>query len=109
MTVGRGVRGAMPSLAELYVIAYKKIMRTTSYSELRKNLASALDKVVEDREPVIITRDRGKPAAVLMSLEEFTSWEETLHLLRSPANAARLKAAVDELDRTGGKERKLLE
>ncbi|WP_374330787.1 type II toxin-antitoxin system Phd/YefM family antitoxin [Aestuariivirga sp.] len=84
-------------------------MRTTSYSELRKNLASALDKVVEDREPVIITRDRGKPAAVLMSLEEFTSWEETLHLLRSPANAARLKQSVDAFDKGGGKERKLVE
>ena len=84
-------------------------MLTTSYSELRKNLASALDSVVEDREPVIITRDRGKPAAVLMSLEEFTSWEETLHLLRSPANAARLKAAVDSFEAGGGKERKLSE
>lgn len=93
----------------LYAKKYISNMRTTSYSELRKNLASALDKVVEDREPVIITRDRGKPAAVLMSLEEFTSWEETLHLLRSPANAARLKTAVDELDKTGGTERKLVE
>ncbi|WP_421695527.1 type II toxin-antitoxin system Phd/YefM family antitoxin [Aestuariivirga sp.] len=84
-------------------------MRTTSYSELRKNLASALDRVVEDREPVIITRDRGKPAAVLMSLEEFTSWEETLHLLRSPANAVRLKQAVDSLDEGSGTERMLFE
>ena len=93
----------------MYVKRYKPRMRTTSYSELRKNLASALDKVVEDREPVIITRDRGKPAAVLMSLEEFTSWEETLHLLRSPANAARLKASIDSLDAGGGEERKLTE
>jgi antitoxin YefM len=84
-------------------------MRTTSYSELRKNLASALDKVVEDREPVIITRDRGKPAAVLMSLEEFTSWEETLHLLRSPANAARLKESIDAFEQGEGKERTLVE
>ena len=84
-------------------------MRTTSCSELRKNLASALDRVVEDREPVIITRDRGKPVAVLMSLEEFTSWEATLHVLRSPANAARLKEAVDQLDRGGGTERALSE
>ena len=84
-------------------------MRTTSCSELRKNLASALDRVVEDREPVIITRDRGKPAAVLMPLEEFTSWEATLHVLRSPANAARLKEAVDQLDRGGGTERALSE
>jgi len=84
-------------------------MRTTSYSELRKNLASALDKVVEDREPMIITRDRGKPVAVLMSLEEFTSWEETLHLLRSPANAARLKKSIDAFDKGRGTERKLAE
>ncbi len=84
-------------------------MRTTSYSELRKNLASALDRVAEDREPVVITRDRGKPAAVLMSLEEFTRWEETLHLLRSPANAARLIKSVDALSEGGGTERKLAE
>ena len=84
-------------------------MRTTSYSELRKNLASTLDKVTADREPVIITRDRGKPAAVLMSLEEFTSWEETLHLLRSPANARRLQESIAEFDRGGGTERKLAE
>lgn len=57
----------------------------------------------------MVTLEDKAPAAVLMSLEEFTSWEETLHLLRSPANAARLKAAVDELDTTGGKERKLVE
>jgi antitoxin YefM len=84
-------------------------MRTTSYSELRKNLASALDRVTEDREPVIITRDRGKPAAVLMSLEEFASWEETLHLLRSPANAKRLMESIAEFDTGGGTERKLIE
>ena len=84
-------------------------MRTTSYSELRKNLASTLDRVTADREPVIITRDRGKPAAVLMSLEEFASWEETLHLLRSPANAKRLMESIAEFETGGGIERKLIE
>ena len=63
-------------------------MRTTSYSDLRKNLASELDAVAADHEPVIITRDRGKPAAVLMSLEDFASYEETRYLLRSPVNAS---------------------
>ena len=84
-------------------------MRTTSYSELRKNLAAALDRVTEDRDPVIITRDRGKPAAVLMSLEEFASYEETLLLLRSPANAERLLRSIAEFDTGGGTERKLIE
>ncbi len=84
-------------------------MRTTSYSELRKNLASTLDRVTADREPVIITRDRGKPAAVLLSLEEFASFEETQHLLRSPANAKRLMESIAEFEAGGGTERKLIE
>jgi antitoxin YefM len=84
-------------------------MRTTSYTELRRNLAATLDSVAEDHEPVIITRDRGKPAAVLMSLEDFASYEETRYLLSSPANAERLRKAVEELDRDGGAERSLIE
>ncbi|MEI2737026.1 MAG: type II toxin-antitoxin system prevent-host-death family antitoxin [Rhodoblastus sp.] len=65
-------------------------MRSTSYSDLRKNLAAALDSVTEDHAPVLITRDRGKPAAVLISVEDFASYEETAYLLRSPKNAKRL-------------------
>ncbi|HTW36229.1 MAG TPA: type II toxin-antitoxin system prevent-host-death family antitoxin [Rhizomicrobium sp.] len=84
-------------------------MKTTSYSNLRKNLASALDAVVDDREPVIITRDKGKPAAVLMSLEDFAAYEETHYLLRSPANAARLSTSIRALDRGKGRARKLKE
>lgn len=84
-----------------------KLMRTTSYSDLRKNLAATLDRVTEDHEPVIITRDRGKPAAVLISLEDLASYEETAHLLRSPRNAERLLSAIHELDAGQGKERVL--
>ncbi|MFA6206606.1 MAG: type II toxin-antitoxin system prevent-host-death family antitoxin [Methylocystis sp.] len=84
-------------------------MRTTSYSDLRKNLASTLDRVTEDHEPVVITRDKGKPAAVLISLEDFASYEETSYLLQSPRNAERLRAAIQELDAGRGKERKLVE
>ena len=84
-------------------------MRVTSYSDLRKNLAAAIDRVNADHEPVIITRDRGKPSAVLLSLEDFASYEETLHLLRSPANAERLLNSIKELDEGRGDERTLIE
>ena len=84
-------------------------MRTASYSDLRKNLASMLDAVSADHEPVIITRDKGKPSAVLMSLEDFASYEETRYLLRSPANAERLLSSVAKLDRGDGVERTLAE
>ena len=86
-----------------------KGMKTKSYSELRQNLAATLDSVAEDHEPVIITRDRGKPAAVLISLEDFASYEESRYLLQSPRNADRLLKAVAELEAGKGTERKLAE
>ncbi len=84
-------------------------MQTKSYSDLRKNLAATLDRVASDHEPVIITRDKGKPSAVLMSLEDFASYEETRYLLRSPANAERLLASVAELEQGKGGEHPLAE
>lgn len=84
-------------------------MRTTSYSDLRKNLASTLDRVTEDHEPVVITRDKGKPAAVLISLEDFASYEETSYLLQSPRNAARLRKSIEALEAGRGREHKLAE
>ena len=73
-------------------------MKTASYSEVRANLASMLDSVTRDHAPVIITRDRGKPAAVLMSIEDFASYEETQYLLKSPRNSERLLGAIQRLD-----------
>lgn len=83
-------------------------MKTASYSELRQNLAAMLDSVERDHAPIVITRDRGKPAAVLMSLEDFTSWEETIYLLRSPRNAERLLESVGRLEAGEGLDRSAL-
>ena len=82
-------------------------MRVTSYSEFRRNLAAALDSVDKDREPLLITRDKGKPTAVLMSLEDFASYEETAHLLRSPRNAERLAGSIAQLEAGQGKSKTL--
>ncbi len=57
---------------------------------MRRTLSATLDGVAEDHTPVIITRDSGKPAAELMSLEDFASYEETRYLLQNPRNAERL-------------------
>ena len=103
----RSFAGRSDELANTYVFQYKGLMQTTSYSELRKNLSAMLDRVNADHEPVVITRDRGKPAAVLMSLEDFASYEETRYLLKSPANAARLHSATELLEQGGGAERLL--
>ncbi len=93
----------------MYLFEYNISMRSTSYSDLRKNLAAVLDSVTDDRAPVLITRDRGKPAAVLMSVEDFASYEETAHLLKNPRNAERLLEAVRDLDDGKGEARELSE
>jgi len=87
------------------MIAYNQGMITTSSSDLRKNLSAMLERVTADHEPIVITRDKGKPAVVLMSLEDFASYEETSYLLRSPANADRLLTSISELDQGKGRER----
>lgn len=84
-------------------------MKHKSFSEFRRNLASLIDQVHSDHEPVLITRDGGKPSAVLMSVEDFASYEETRHLIASPKNAKRLQAAIEELESGRGSERELLE
>jgi antitoxin YefM len=84
-------------------------MRTTSHSNFCRNLAATLDSVTEDHAPVIIIRDRGKPAAVLMSLEDYAADEETRYLLQSPANGRRLLDAIAEIDRGGGESHELTE
>lgn len=93
----------------MYANAYIVGMNAISATELRKNLAATLDRVTQDHDYTIITREGGKPAAVLMSLEDFASWQETDYLLRSPANADRLRKAIAELDAGGGQVRELIE
>jgi antitoxin YefM len=83
-------------------------MDAISYSTARANLASTMNRVCEDHEPLIITRN-GQQSVVMLSLEDFTALEETSYLLRSPANAKRLMTAVEQLTTGGGTERKLAE
>lgn len=68
-------------------------MEIVGYSAARQRLAKLMDTVVDDRRPVVVTRQKG-PAVVMLSLDEYEAMAETLHLLRSPRNARRLHQAV---------------
>lgn len=83
-------------------------MQYISYSEARENLKAVIDKVIADRAPLTITRQRGE-GAVLISESEWASIEETLYLLRSPKNAERLLEAIKGLDAGKGEEHELIE
>jgi antitoxin YefM len=83
-------------------------MRTMSYTESHAKYADVLDAVVNDREEVVITRAGHEPA-VIVSLDDFESLKETAYLMRSPVNARRLLASIDELESGEGVERELME
>jgi antitoxin YefM len=83
-------------------------MRHVSFSELRQHMAHYFDRVRDDREPLFVTRQGGKGNLVVMSEAEFAGWQETVHLLSSPKNAARLAAWVRQAKAGGAREHKLV-
>lgn len=82
-------------------------MDAITYSAARASLASLMDRVTSEHEPLIITRN-GEPSVVMLSLDDYRALEETAYLLRSPANARRLLASVAELEAGRGTRRELL-
>ena len=72
-------------------------MHIVNYSEARNSLKKVLDQVTADADYTIITR-RDAPDAVVMSLDTFNSLMETVHLLRSPANAAHLARSIRQYE-----------
>lgn len=72
-------------------------MDAISYTTARANLAKTMERVCNDHSPVIITRKSGA-SVVMISLEDYQALEETLYLLRSPANARRLLDSIAELE-----------
>ena len=83
-------------------------MNAITYTAARENLAATMDMVCEDREAVIITRNRDQ-AVVMVSLEDYKALEETAYLTRSPKNAQRLRSALRSMEKGRGKVRKLIE
>lgn len=76
-------------------------MDTTTYTNVRQNLASKMEQVCDDHNPLIITRKNKRPV-VMLSLEDFQAMEETTYLLRSPKNAKRLLESITELENGKG-------
>jgi len=81
-------------------------MVETTYTSLRENLASMLDRVVNDREVVIVRRKGDKKVAIIPA-DELSGLLETAHLLRSPKNAERLMKALHRATATKGKPQSL--
>jgi antitoxin YefM len=78
-----------------------------TYSTARANLAGVMNRVCEDHEPLIITRN-GDQSVVMLSLDDYKALEETAYLLRTPTNARRLLTSIAQLNSGQGVERELI-
>jgi antitoxin YefM len=83
-------------------------MDVLTYSDARANLKGVMDRVVDNRTQVVVTRQKAE-AVVMVSLSDWNAMEETMHLLSTPANAERLRASIAQLEAGAGTERTLHE
>lgn len=68
-----------------------------NYTEARSTLSATMDQVCDSHEPVIITRQKARPV-VMMSLDDYNAIMETAYLLRSRANAERLRESIRQAE-----------
>ena len=83
-------------------------MKIVTFTEARNKLKTVLDQTVDDADYTIITR-RDADDAVVMSLDYFNSLLETVHLLKSPANAAHLERSINQYKQGRVTEKDLLD
>ena len=83
-------------------------MKAANFTEFRTHLKRYLDEVEKNNETLIIKRGSGN-GAVLISLDEYNSIMETVHLLSSKANADRLYESIQQMKSGKSFEKKLIE
>ena len=83
-------------------------MNAVLTAQASKNLDNLIGQIIADAEPAILLNDNGEKA-VLMSLDEFSSWQETLYLLSNPANAEHLRNSIQEASEGKTFEKELIE
>jgi antitoxin YefM len=70
-------------------------MTAMTLSEAKENLERVINQVIDNDEPAIVCTDSGRQVVVI-PLDEFNSWKETIYLLANPANAAHLRKSFDQ-------------
>jgi len=70
-------------------------MTTIPLTKAKQNLEKLIEQVIADADPIILSTEAGQEV-VLLSLDEFNSWKETIYLLSNPANAAHLRKSIAE-------------
>ena len=82
-------------------------MQAVTLKDAKRNLPRLVEQVLADAEPRIVVTDKGEQV-VVMPLDEFNSWKETLYLLANPANAAHLRRSMAEAESGQAAKRELI-
>ena len=83
-------------------------MQAVTLKDAKRNLPRLMEQVLADAEPPIVVTDTGEQV-VLMPLDEFNAWKETLYLISSPANASHLRRSIAEAESGLAKQRELID
>lgn len=83
-------------------------MDVITYSDTRAHLKKVMDRVVADRAPVVVSRQKAE-SVVMISLSDWNAIEESMHLFSSETNRKRLLGAIEQLDGGKGGVRDLIE
>jgi antitoxin YefM len=83
-------------------------MIVANYTEFRTRLKNYLDQVEQNQETLIVKRSKGK-GTVVISVEEYNSMMETMHLLGSKVNADRLRESIEQMESGQAINRELIE
>jgi len=83
-------------------------MEVVNYTEFRNNLAANLNKVTSDAEVIVVSRGKGKNV-VIMSLDEYNAFKETIYLTSTKANRKRLDEALEEMEKGKYQKHKLID
>lgn len=73
-------------------------MNTTTLRELRSNMKAHFDAVEENQDVLVVPRQKGKEAIVIMTLSEYNSMVETEYLLSTPENREVIEKSLQELE-----------
>ncbi len=68
-------------------------MQAMTLNEAAQDLLNVIDKVNDNHEPLVVTHEHHKPA-VIMSLDDFNAWQETVYLTRSSASKCKRLSLV---------------
>jgi antitoxin YefM len=103
---------AAPAVVDLATIEHyprlvELAVQAVTLKDAERNLARLVQEVLADAEPRIVVSDKGEQV-VLMPLDEFNSWKETLYLLGSPANVAHLRRSIAEAESGQARTRELI-